>query len=335
MSATCHLDRIDHLPSALAHARRDSLASIFPNPTLITLSGTKSKPLFLSLLLHGNETTSFDVLKWIYLQYADQPPPRSLMIFIGNVEATAQNIRYLPGRPDFNRIWSQGSSPEHALAKEVTKIARAARPFASIDVHNNTGSNPLYGCVNTLRPVDLALAAMFSPMGVYYQNPSTTQSVAFSHFCPAITIECGQNGDSAGLTAAIDLINRVMQLDELPTRHPGPNELRLFETIGRVIVDPDCDFEFSGQNADLSLPDDLEMWNFKVLPAGFAFGCLNSEKLPLRVVDEHDTDLTSSFFDVSDKKVFTIRSVIPSMITRDKRNIRQDCLCYFMQQIAI
>jgi len=39
--------------------------------------------------------------------------------------------------------------------------------FASVDIHNNTGLNPHYGCVTALRHASLHLAAMFSRTVVY------------------------------------------------------------------------------------------------------------------------------------------------------------------------
>ncbi len=334
MSQGYQLDFLDHFPPELACATQQTLETVFPNPTLISVEGERAQPLFVSLMLHGNETTSFDVLKSLDKMYRSTLPPRRLLIFVGNVRAVSRNVRFLPDQPDYNRIWSHGASPEHALAAEVIRIARKGRLFASIDIHNNTGANPVYGCINTLRAADLFLANQFAPIGVYYQNPSTTQSVAFSHFCPAITIECGRNGDSEGFAAAMSLLERVMRLDQFPVQISGADDFRLFETVGRVVVDPDCNFDFVDRTADLKFPSDLEALNFTDLPAGFALASVKQRDFPLKVLDEHDTDLTAEFLRLSEGEVLTTRPVIPSMITQNKQNILQDCLCYFMNEMT-
>ena len=52
--------------------------------------------------------------------------------------------------------------------------------FASIDIHNNTGLNPHYGCVNRLDPPFLHLATLFSRIVVYFKRPLGVQSAAFA-----------------------------------------------------------------------------------------------------------------------------------------------------------
>lgn len=328
-----YLDRLDHLPAALGNTELSAIEQVLPNPTLITLQGERRPPLFLSLLLHGNETTSFDVLRHLQRRYSDSPLPRSLLIFIGNVRAAARGIRYLPDQQDFNRIWSHGDTPEHRLAREVLSAALAEHPFASIDIHNNTGANPVYGCVNALRPADLYLANQFSPLGVYYQNPLTTQSIAFSHFCPAITVECGKSGDPEGLAAAIDLVEATMRLERFPDELPGHMPLRLYETVGRVLVDPVCTFGFGEGPYELSFDTAFEALNFKPVASGTPLGQTRSKHLPLSVVDETGRDLTADFLKLEDGVIRAARPVTPSMITSNVTNIRQDCLCYFMTEL--
>lgn len=327
------LDRIDYLPGGLVDAEPRDVRSVFPNPTLITLHGERSAPLCLTTLLHGNETTSFYILRALAERYGERPLPRSLMIFVGNVEAMAEGVRYLPGQPDFNRIWAEGGSAYHRLVHEVADLARAQSPFASIDIHNNSGANPHYGCVNALRPADLHLAAMFANIGVYYRNPATTQSIAFSSFCPAITVECGRSGDAAGIARAVDLVERTMRLDSFPTTPPPDDAMRLYRTVGAVRIDPGSDFAFGGDTAPLSLRPDLETLNFVDLQQGTQWATVRGPVSPLQVVDEHGGDITAQFFVRDGDAIRLTRSVTPAMVTRDRTVIRQDCLCYLMEPL--
>ncbi|NIP76614.1 MAG: peptidase M14, partial [Xanthomonadales bacterium] len=109
----------------------------------------------------------------------------------GNVRAAKENLRFLDGQPDFNRIWSGGDAPEHAMAAQVIEQMRAVRPVACIDVHNTSGTNPHHACVNLLHPAHLALASRFGHFVVYADKPSTVATRAFGTFCPAVIIECG------------------------------------------------------------------------------------------------------------------------------------------------
>ncbi|MEL7490149.1 MAG: M14 family metallopeptidase [Pseudomonadota bacterium] len=326
------LDRLDHLPEALIDIAPAAITDVFPNPTLIHVKGALEPPLFLSTLLHGNETTSFEVLKTLAKRWSAAAPRRSVFIFVGNVRATAARKRHLPDQPDFNRIWGPGETPHHRLTAGVLEIARSAGLFASIDIHNNTGRNPLYGCVNALRSEDLYLAGAFAPIAVYYQNPPTTQSIAFSHFCPAITLECGQPGDKAGYAAAMALIDHVMALDAFAAT-TAPT--RLYETVGRVVIQGDAPIAFGDdeENANgcgIAFRADLEALNFKSVARGAAWARVG-RGAGLRVLDEHGRDISDQFFTQARGAITLKQDVVPAMITRDEAIIREDCLCYFMR----
>ncbi|TJY62959.1 peptidase M14 [Sinimarinibacterium sp. CAU 1509] len=327
------LDRLNHLPAQLLDIAPREIRRVFPHPTLITVEGRHREPLFLATVLHGNETTSFYVLQDLARRYAHTPPPRSLMIFVGNVDAAEAGVRRLPGQHDFNRIWAGGDGPLFELAQTVLQTARDARPFASIDIHNNTGTNPHYGCVNSMRPAALHLAALFSRIGVYYRNPLTTQSLAFTAFCPAVTIECGRPDDAAGVTQAINLVDAVLHMDHLPERMPAPSDLTLYETVGRVVVDEGRSFSFGDNGTDLALSTELGRMNFSEMPAGAIWGHSLCSRSPLRVYDENDVDLTDQFFSRHDATIQLTRAATPAMITPDLEVIRQDCLCYLMQPL--
>ena len=332
---TLQLDRLDHFPGEIAGIGVREIRKVFPNPTLIHLQGEVDPPVFISTLLHGNETTSFSVLQRLRETLQAGPLRRSLLIFIGNVRASEAGQRHLDGEPDFNRIWAHGETAYHKLAEEVLAVARRAGVFASIDIHNNTGRNPVYGCINSLRPQDLHLAAAFAPIGVYYLNPPTTQSIAFSHLGPAITLECGQAGDADGLAAALRLIDHVTGLDELPATPPASGSLELFETVGRVVVDPAADFAFGpAAGAGLVFRSDLEDLNFTPVKTGSIWAEISGQRAGLKVVDEHGNDLTDEFF-LRQRGTLKLRqTVVPAMITRDEDIIWSDCLCYLMKPLA-
>ena len=84
------------------------------------------------------------------------------------------------------------ASPEQLIAQEVIAEMRSRGVFASIDIHNNTGRNPHYGCITRLDKHSLQLARLFNKIVVHYTSPKTVQSYAFAEFCPAIVVECGQ-----------------------------------------------------------------------------------------------------------------------------------------------
>ena len=336
-----HLQRLDAFPQGLSEIGPRQIKDVLPAPTLIFIEGCSAETVFVSTILHGNETTSFTVLQHLADRYRHQKPARSLLIFVGNVDAAAEGARRLDNQPDFNRIWDHGDGPHHDLAAEVIDAARKRPLFASLDIHNNTGTNPLYGCVNTFRPADLHLAKLFAPVGVYYRNPSTTQSIAFSALCPAITIECGKSGETKGEQAAIAFTETVLEIERFHDRPPAPGSLELFETVGRVIVDPTASFAFDKDlgeplqgRSNIVFRSDLERLNFTQMPAGSAWAAYFQSNPGMSVVDEHGHAITERFFQIGGGQVRLRRNVTPAMVTRDRDVIRQDCLCYLMEPVS-
>jgi len=148
------LTELNDLPEHFLDLEARDLHRILVGPTLIHLPGRRDEPLFVSILLHGNEDTGLKAIQAVLKKYQNQPLPRSISLFIGNVSAARQGLRRLDNQPDYNRVWSADDNesllPEHHLMRNVVGIMAKRRVFASIDIHNNTGLNPHYGCVNRL-----------------------------------------------------------------------------------------------------------------------------------------------------------------------------------------
>ncbi len=334
------LHRLDHLPDGFLTTSARDLYRILPGPTLIELPGERPAPLFVSILLHGNEDVGLKAMQRVLARFRDRPLPRALALFVGNVEAARFGLRRLDGQPDFNRIWpgheDETEGPEHRMAAQVVEIVRARGPFASIDLHNNTGRNPHYACVNVLERPHLHLAALFGRIVVYFLRPRGVQSMAFAPFCPAVTVECGRVGETRGEEHAADFVEAALRLDHFP-EHPVPaHDIDLFHTVATVKIPPEVSFTFGEGEVDLCLPEDLDRLNFTEVPAGTVLGrACRGSGLPLSVVDEAGRDATCRFFRRDGDEIRFARPVMPSMLTLDERVIRQDCLCYLMERYPL
>ncbi len=326
------------LPAGFLDIDVRDLHRLVPGPTLIHLPGRRSPPLFVSTLLHGNEDTSFRAVQQVLARCGSRELPRALSLFIGNVSAAGANARFLPGQADYNRVWPGAETsgrPEHAMAHEVVEQMRARGVFASLDVHNNTGLNPHYACVNQLDRRALQLAALFSRIIIYATRPPGTQSAAFSRLCPAVTVECGKAGSTDNDAHAAGFIEAALHLDHLPDRMPD-SSVALYHTVATVKVRPGVDFAFGDAGAGVSFEPDLDHLNFRRLPAGTRFAqCADMREFPLLVLDEAGSDVTGSYFEIAGGDLRTRLPVTPSMLTVDATAVRQDCLGYLMEQIGL
>lgn len=334
-----NLQQLDYLPDAVLTASPESLYRILTEPTLIHLSGQRTEPLFVSVLLHGNEPTGLYAIQALLQKYQQRPLPRSLSIFFGNTLAASKGVRRLDGQPDFNRIWPETPLPESAetaMATQIVAIMQQKNLFASIDIHNNTGLNPHYGCINKLDPPFLQLATLFGRFVVYFTNPKGVQASAFADICPAITLECGQPGQQYGVEHALEFVDSCLNLSEIPNTPVHHQDIDLFHTVAQVCIEDDIAFSFHDKNSNLLLNPNLEKLNFTEVASGSSIGILNGiNTLPIIAKDEHGHIISDQFFEIHNGKLVFKRSIMPSMLTLDENVIKQDCLCYLMERLSL
>jgi len=326
------------LPEGFLETSARDLHRLLPGPTLVHLPGRREEPLFVCVLLHGNEDTGLKALQLLLRRMAGQELPRALSVFIGNVQAAAAGLRRFDHQPDYNRVWPGADTdglPEHAMMREVVAAMGARRVFASIDVHNNTGLNPHYACVTTLAQPFLHLATLFSRIVVLFRRPLGVQATAMAALCPAVTVECGKPGNTAGEEHAAQFLEAALRLDHFPA-HPVPaHDVDIYHTVGTVKVPGEVSFRFGEHAADLRLDPDLDHMNFRDLPPGTRFGQVaNGCATPLHVWNEDGAQVADLYFGRRGEELQTLRPVMPAMLTLDERIIRQDCLCYLMERIA-
>ncbi|WP_295393538.1 M14 family metallopeptidase [uncultured Thiodictyon sp.] len=335
------LQELDHLPAGLLEADSRDLCRCLGGPTLIHLPGARQPPLFVCVLLHGNETVGWDAIRGLLRERLARDGelrlPRALSLFIGNVAAAAQGVRHLPDQPDYNRVWPGGDlphMPETELMAAVVERMTRRGVFASIDLHNNTGTNPHYACVERLDSRTLQLATLFARTLVYFTGASGVQSDAFADLCPAVTLECGKVGETAGLNHARTLLDAALHLVAVPDHPVAPHDIDLFHTVARVLVPPGVSLAFAPAEADLLLDPEIERWNFREVPRGTAVARVRDPALGVgfEVFNEGGKDIAERFFHLEDGEVRLRRPAIPAMFTRDLAIIRQDCLCYLLER---
>jgi len=333
------LREVEELPLSLLETEARDLHETLGGPTLFHLQGRREPPLFVSVLMHGNETSGWDAIRSVlrgYLKDGALDLPRALSLFVGNTAAAQAGVRHLDDQPDYNRVWpgsdTQGT-PEHALMRQVVDSMADREIFASIDVHNNTGLNPHYACVNVLEHQSLHLAALFGRTVVYFVRPRGVASMAMAALGPSVTLECGKVGQARGVEHAAEYLHACLQLSEIPSHPVASHDIELYHTVAIVRVPAEQEFSCGGTEGAVRFPPDLDAMNFRELAAGTLIAeCSPGVAQPLDVRDEEDREVAGRFFAVEDGCLVTRVPVMPSMLTCDPTVIRQDCLCYLMER---
>lgn len=327
---------LDAFPNGFLDCRARDLHLLLNGPTLIEVPGERGAPLFVSILLHGNEDSGLCAVQRITSKYRGRPLPRPLMLLVGNVEAARHGLRRLDGQPDYNRIWpgtpAHGQTEEAAIMAEVHARVMDRRALAAIDFHNNTGRNPHYSVVCSLDPNTLGLAALFSKRAVCFRGVPGTQTASFTGLITAITAECGLPGEPANADAAARLLYEALELEELPTSGCEDGDFELYHTLGVVRVKEEVSFGFGTADTELRFDPDLDALNFRPLDQGTTLG-ETCHPMPLMMIDEAGHDVTEDFFETSCGKLRLRHEAVPAMLTAQPDIVRQDCLCYLMERL--
>ncbi len=326
----------DKIPPGLFNANVTDLHSVLGGPSLFFIEGARKPALILSTLLHGNEHTGFLALKSWLRPYAlgSKPIPRSLWVFIGNTEAAQLNLRLLPGRVDYNRLWRGSLAPEAKIAAEVMARVTKDPLFAAVDIHNNSGNNPHYACVAKWERSHIELGGLFGRTLVHATQPAETFTHAFADFSPSVTLECGLSGNERSTQHTIDYLESVLHLSHFSPHAVSQGDIDGYETVARVRVKPGVAFEFADLDSSvmdksyLVLRSDLERLNFSPLPAGTLFGRYTGDETPIEVLNGKGEDPKLLSFDKG--RIFTTETITPAMLTTNVQAVRDDCLGYLM-----
>jgi hypothetical protein len=332
------LDCFDHFPDVLLDTPACELRKHLRGPSLFHVPGRHRAPLFVSVLLHGNEDTGWRAVQSILRGHQATELPRGLLLFVGNIEAAWARVRTLPHQEDYNRTWPGTPRPDTPVARlmqHVVDLVASHKPFASIDAHNNSGYNPHYACVNSFAEPHLHLARLFSRTVVYFEQPVGVQSGALAKLCPATTVECGRAGDEPGVQHTAEFVHAALAMQQFPD-HPVPDgDLDLMRTFAIIKVPPDATFSYDGGDADFRLRGDLDHLNFSELDPGTVFGTLgNGRARQFHMLPAVDGADASRYFDYTDGDIRLSQRAIPAMLTLDPNAVRLDCLGYLMHRIG-
>lgn len=337
-----NLKILDHIPSAFLSITHREIKDLFDTPTLIHLKGEKQPALFISILLHGNEFSGLQIMQEILKKYQTidgYKLPRDIWLFVGNVDAAQMGVRLRDGQIDFNRAWPgtpEADSDTAILIQEVMDRITQEELFAAIDLHNNTGQNPPYGCISAVNEKNKYLSSYFNHIAMVFQSPKGVSTMAFDDICPAITLECSTPGNVPAIKRAFELIDDLMHMDHFPEKPLPAHDLQLVKNSATIKINADVTFCFEDegysntQGYDLILVRNFDHHNFTMLEKNEIFAYSKVAK-PFLVISPTGNDITGEIIQNDKGKISLKNALMPAMISMDKKIVLQDCLCYLLE----
>lgn len=306
-------------------------------PAVFRLPGRdRSRTRLLTGGLHGNEPSGFYA---VHQLLRDPPPdlPCEVLLALGNVRAALLppgfSHRAVPGEEDMNRVWGgeEPSTPLRRAAAELLELL-AARPIeAMVDLHNNTGFNPIYAVVVADTPERRALASAWTHRIVRYAGrPLGTLLEALDPRAPVAVVECGQAGDPAADRRALAGARRFLTApDPFALEPPGGEPAQLFESVARITIPGEVSLDFAAAptGADLTIFPGIDRYNFQSVAVGTLLAFC-SPRGRLVVTDNAGRDVSDEFLVRRDGRIYLMKKIVPVMMTTDAGVAKSDCLLY-------
>jgi hypothetical protein len=322
----------------------DAWLDQLPGPVAIAASGRdSSRTRVVSGMLHGNEPSGlraiFGALRSGELFATDT------LFFVGAVDAARaaprHSHRMLPGRRDLNRCFRPPFwDVDGRIAEALLGLIRERSPEAVLDLHNNSGHNPVYGVGIGIDPGRLGLASLFAARYVASRLSLGSLHEAFGKGVPAVTIECGRAGDPHADGAALSGLMRFLRAGELPRldeNEATTGGMHILRDPVRVRVRAGVSLAYGERSlsppVDLTMDVDADRHNFQRLPAGTRLAWLREgAPWPFEALDAAGIDLAHDLFERQGYAIVTRRPIMPIMMTTNVVIAHADCLFYVVEE---
>lgn len=284
-------------------------------------------------LVHGNEPSGLIAIHR-FLQRGVQPET-NLAFVVSSVRAARQeplfSHRAMPGEFDLNRRFGvpHGVDRVTELAAEIGAYIRLRQPECVIDLHNTSGRGPSFAVSVSDASELQKLAALFTDtMIVTRLVVGSLMEQSFD--CPVLTVECGGAQDELSHQVAYSGLLKIAQLAQLSALAPSKlavhrHPLRIGAREGSSLAyGKDC-----VADADITLAEDIERFNFGVTPAGDCLGWLMRPVTEcLEAIDEQGQNQIDTLFERQEHSLLTRCEMKLFMATPRADIALSDCLFY-------
>ncbi|WP_036228627.1 M14 family metallopeptidase [Marinobacterium jannaschii] len=307
-----------------------------PGATLIRQQGLQSgPPRVVCTLLHGNELSGVKAVhRW--LSSAMKPHFDTLFLVVGVKVCLTEpryTLRQLPDERDMNRCFLPPFEDRPGrLAEQILALLRSQCPESMLDIHNTSGHSPAFGVATHEDPAHEALLSLFAQHLVVTDLRLGAIMEHSDRHCPIVTIECGGLTDPKADDIAWKGLQRYLQQEDVLTPQEGL-QIDLYHHPVRLELTPSCVLAVANQpvlGADLTIPKDLDRYNFGEVEQGLPIGWVASERSleRLKLHNKSGEDLMGQYFRCCGNHLVTAQRLKLFMVTTSPTIAASDCLLY-------
>ncbi|WP_199610474.1 M14 family metallopeptidase [Flocculibacter collagenilyticus] len=291
-------------------------------------------PRMITTLLHGNEPSGAYALQRL-IECKVKPIVDCYILLASLTAATTPPLfhyRMLPEHKDLNRCFLtlSGTDPQTELANRIVAYIESIQPEVILDMHNTSGDNPAFSVTHKKDEQHATLGQLFSPY-IIYSSIQVGAMFERDFGCPIVTIECGGANNTLSHEIAFSGLHHFFQteLDELnqecdaPIWLEDPIRLELVADTKLAYADSPC------PNADLTLPRDIDSYNFGLLEPHQRLGWVGKRgKDIFKATNADGDDCFAALFTLRDNQLYPAQALHVFMITTRADIALSDCLLY-------
>ena len=303
--------------------------------TVIDINGLdQTRCRVVTTLIHGNEPSGLIAIHlWLSGQ---QVPAVNLRIIICNPEAAQMKPvfthRFIDNSYDLNRFFSHPRglpSPVAQRASKILELVKEVSAEAIIDIHNTSGTSPSFSVSVKDSRQHIQLAALFNKKLIITElqvGAIMEQDVG----SPIITVECGGANDKTSHTIATNGLQKYFQQSDIFSN--ARPEISIYRNPVRVILTNDASVGFASQplaTTDITLRQDIEDFNNRILPKGEFIGWYQSKQDNLLSAQNHQAnEIIQQLIEYRKGQIYAASEQQLFMVTKHSEIASKDCLFY-------
>lgn len=328
------LQEFNYIPGGLLDTHARDLHEVLYGPSLIQLTGRETRPIAISVLLNGDDDTGLQALQQVLKRYANQLLPRSLLIFIANVDAAKFAVPHLNGQGDYQQLFANTDTdldnPEAEVVAKARQVMFSRKPLLHVQLHRCATTSRDVVVIPELDATSLKFAQYFSRhIVVSPEDFNTAQAPKI----PQMAAYAGSKDNEDAADRLEELLDTLIHWHQILDIDADPELFNLYEIAASVQLPEDMSFGFGSAQTNVRFIEDLEDYSFVHTQKGLTIGFVKENEQARFLIEHREHQDAHSFLLVEKNEIKLNSSLTPAFVNMTETRIRQKSLFKLLKPI--